>query len=336
MKGIGNIVDEFNAYDSVYIEPQHYKFQAMGQMTTRFEGYTLSAKDGYEVTLAPDVSTTFGPYAGYSLIFLGYTLQLNNLYIGNTKKTFNLSLYTSLLGADFYYRDNRDFHLRSINLDNSSSNRYDFGLNIDFEGLHVKHWGFNTYYIVNHRKHSYPATYNQSTCQKKSAGSPLFGFGYGNYDITMDWGQLENAVKNTVLELPTSSSDNEKIDNITYQCYSLYGGYSYNWAFARNWLFGASASLALSYNKSKGEIFRAYKFYDDFKFANMGLDGLGRMGLVWNNTRLFAGASAQVHSYRYAKDQFSINNMFGTINIYFGVNFGKKKAYRTPGKFFEL
>lgn len=334
--GIEGIVNEFNTYDTAYIEPQHFKFQAMGQMATRFEGYTLNTREGQEITLAPETSTTFGPYAGYSLIFLGYTLQLNNLYIGNAKKTFNLSLYTSLLGADFYYRDNRDFRIRDISVDNVSTKALSPLVGTDFDGFHVKYWGFNTYYIPNHRKHSYPAAYNQSTCQKISSGSALFGIGYRNYAIDMDWMQLDNAIHQQVPDYDPQISEEQKLNNITYHCYSIFGGYSYNWVFAKNWLAGASGSLALSYNKSNGETFRAYRFYEDFKLNNLSIDGIGRFGIVWNNTRLFAGASAQIHSYRYRKDQFSIGNYFGCLNAYFGINFGKKKPYRKQGKFFEF
>ena len=91
MKGIKRFIGEFNTFDTLYIEPQHYKFQAMWQITNSFEQFRLKSGKGNYVDLSPDVNTRMGPYVGYSLIFLGYTLQLNNLYIGNTKKSFNLS-----------------------------------------------------------------------------------------------------------------------------------------------------------------------------------------------------------------------------------------------------
>ena len=109
--GTKRLFDEFNTFDTLYIEPQHYKFQAMGQMTNYYERYSLTYNDGERIEFSPDVSTVIGPYIGYSLIFLGYTLQLNNLYLGNMQKTFNLSLYTSLFGVDFDYRDNNKFRI---------------------------------------------------------------------------------------------------------------------------------------------------------------------------------------------------------------------------------
>ena len=42
---------------------------------------------------------------------------------------------------------------------------------IPFGGLGVSITGLNAYYILNHRKFSYPAAFSQSTCQRKSCGS---------------------------------------------------------------------------------------------------------------------------------------------------------------------
>lgn len=343
MKGIKRFIGEFNTFDTLYIEPQHYKFQAMWQITNSFEQFRLKSGKGNYVDLSPDVNTRMGPYVGYSLIFLGYTLQLNNLYIGNTKKSFNLSLYTALFGVDFYYRDNKKFKIRELFENNKELYLpHDVYENI-FDGFHVKYWGFNTYYIFNHRRHSYPAAYNQSTCQKRSSGSPLAGFGYGKYDISMDWEKLREFIPKEAVGNAESSANSsgilgrdEYFDNLDYESFSLYGGYSYNWVFAKNWLLGTSVTLALSYNKSRGENKINNNFFDDFKFSNMIFDGVGRIGIVWNNTRLFAGAVAQIHSYNYSKEHLMVNNIFGNLNLYVGFNIGKKKKYRSKGKWFEF
>ena len=343
MKGIKRFIGEFNTFDTLYIEPQHYKFQAMWQITNSFEQFRLKSGKGNYVDLSPDVNTRMGPYVGYSLIFLGYTLQLNNLYIGNTKKSFNLSLYTALFGVDFYYRDTKKFKIRELFENNKELYLpHDVYENI-FDGFHVKYWGFNTYYIFNHRRHSYPAAYNQSTCQKRSSGSPLAGFGYGKYDISMDWEKLREFIPKEAVGNAESSANSsgilgrdEYFDNLDYESFSLYGGYSYNWVFAKNWLLGTSATLALSYNKSRGENKINNNFFDDFKFSNMIFDGVGRIGIVWNNTRLFAGAVAQIHSYNYSKEHLMVNNIFGNLNLYVGFNIGKKKKYRSKGKWFEF
>ena len=57
---------------------------------------------------------------------------------------------------------------------------------------------------------------------------------------------------------------------------------------------------------------------------NFNLDGVGRFGIVWNNNKVYAGASTILHSYNYNKQHFSTNNFFGSVNIYVGINFGKR------------
>ena len=321
LRGLRNFINEFNTYDTLYIEPQHYKFQAMCQLTNTYEQFRLRTPEDSQIFLSPEVRTTVGPYVGYSLLFLGYTLQLNNLYIGNAKKSFNLSLYSSIIGIDLHYHNNNSFKIHTITHDDT-----EIEVNAYTDALNVKRWGFNTYYIFNHRRLSYPAAYNQSTCQRRSAGSPLAGIGYSDYDLNISWDKINQ----------TARTANATPQHIQYQAYSAYGGYAYNWVFARNLLLGVSATLTLSYNKTKGEQLRMHHIFRDFKMRNLSVDGLGRLGIVWNNTRFFAGASAQIHSYTYSKHHLSINNTFGNFNIYAGINFGKKKPYRTPGKLFEF
>jgi hypothetical protein len=103
-------------------------------------------------------------------------------------------------------------------------------------------------------------------------------------------------------------------------------GYAYNWVFAKNCLFCASLSMALAYKNSQGET--ATKEERGFDFHNFNIDGIGRFGVVWNNTQWYAGASAIIRSYNYHKSRFSANNIFGSLNFYVGYNFGKRKRYK--------
>lgn len=333
---INSVINEFSNVDTAYIEPQHYKFQVMGLNTNRFEYYHLQMSETSSVTFAPEVSSTFGPYVGYSLLFLGQTFQLNQLYIGDNKKNINFSLYTSLFGGDLSYSENDNYKIRSVSVDNVKVPELENIIGRGFGGFNVKSFSVNLYYIANHRKHSYPATYNQSTCQKVSCGSPLFGIGYSNYSMSLDWDAMEQMAAVYLPGVVLPDDDLLRFNNLTYRTLKLYSGYSYNWVFARNWLLGSSVSVSLNYNNSHGDDYKLYKFFDKFEFKNISVGGLGRVGLVWNNTRMFAGASAQIHAATFHHYKYSINNIFGNANFYVGFNFGKKKAYRTPGKIFEF
>ncbi|MBQ3827537.1 MAG: DUF4421 family protein, partial [Prevotella sp.] len=65
----------------------------------------------------------------------------------------------------------------------------------------------------------------------------------------------------------------------------------------------------------------------DFSFKNVALDATSRIGVVWNNTKWFAGMSLILHSYNYRKQQFSTNNYFGSLNFYVGFNFNRKRGH---------
>ena len=51
-------------------------------------------------------------------------------------------------------------------------------------------------------------------------------------------------------------------------------------------------------------------------------------GLYYTHKNWYAGLSAIVRAYNYKKERFAANNIFGSLNIYAGYNFGAKKEYR--------
>lgn len=327
MGRVTHMINAFNEVDTAYIEPQHYNFTVMAQGTMNYEGYRIKSKEGNSVWLAPENSFRVGPYVGWQWIFYGYTLGIGHRH--NRQRTeWDLSAYSSRIGVDIFYRKSgNDFKIRSVHLvDHPEAQSIK---DVNFSGLSVDIKGFNIYYIVNHKKFSYPAAFGQSTCQKRSAGSLLAGIGYSRHQLEFDYESFDDVLKEHLPSYRTLRADSGLMfRNIAYTDISISGGYAYNYVFARNWLLAASLSVAVAYKQSTGDIVRNTRLFRDFSFENINIDGVGRFGLVWNNTRWYAGASAIVHSYNYRKPQFSANNIFGNINVYFGVNFGKKKKYK--------
>lgn len=325
---------EFNNTDSNYIEPQHYNYTVMLQNTNTYELYSLYTENGQKITFAPDISYRLGPYLGWRWVFLGYTLDLKHINLSSNhtgKKEFDLSLYSSLLGVDLFWRQTgNDYHIQKMTFADSNIDASPMK-GVDFDGIKSTIRGFNLYYIFNHRKFSYPAAYSQSTVQKKSAGSMLLGIGYTRHQLEVDWEKLDGIVRERMAGTGELGIDSTMMfDKVKYTDVSVSCGYAYNWVFAKNWLLNASLSMAVAYNQSKSNTDpRKNSFhFKDFSFNNMNVDGIGRFGLVWNNTHWYVGMSAIAHTYNYKKDQFSTNNSFGSVNFYVGVNFGKKRAYK--------
>ena len=177
--GLYGFVKNFSRVDTNYIEPQHYNYTLMLQNTNTYEIYRISTPNGNVFTFAPQPSIKLGPYAGWRWVFLGYTIDLTHLNDRNTKKEFDLSLYSSQIGIDLFYRKTgNDYKMRYVylgeNVDTSPMK------DISYDGLTASIKGFNIYYIFNHNRFSYPAAFSQSTVQRRSCGSPMVGIGYTN------------------------------------------------------------------------------------------------------------------------------------------------------------
>ncbi|MBP6526638.1 MAG: DUF4421 domain-containing protein [Prevotella sp.] len=322
-----DIVKDFSRIDTNYIEPQHYNYAFMIQNTNTYEIYKLRTGKNMTVTFNPDLSVKFGPYFGWRWIFLGYTLDISHVGGSNNKHEFDVSLYSNQIGLDVFYRTSGDdYHISNLSLEKGYNTS-----NIDgapFSGIKSGIKGFSLYYITNHHKFSYPAAYSQSTCQRISAGSLLFGIGYTSQKLSVDWEALaETMNKYLGKELTESVFDSSLVKGeVNYDDLSLQFGYGYNWVFARNCLFNASLSLALAYKHSSGDSDHKNFTFRDFNFDNFNIDGVTRFGIVWNNTKWYIGSSAILHAYNYHKSNFYTNSVFGSLNFYIGFNFGHKKS----------
>ena len=187
---IRRTVRGFDRTDDDYIEPQHYEFTVMGQITRTFESFILKS-NGQSVRLAPDGLTKIGPYFGWRWFFLGYTFDIKNIGFSQNglRKEFDLSIYSSQVGIDlFYRRTGDDYKIRDVRLGYGIDGRLFEGL--PFAGVNVGITGFNAYYIFNHGRFSYPAAFSQSTCQKISCGSWMAGLGYTDNTLDMNYDKL--------------------------------------------------------------------------------------------------------------------------------------------------
>ncbi len=322
----------FNDIDTGYIEPQHYNYTVMLQNTYTYEAYRIKSESGQSVTFAPKPGIKIGPYVGWRWLFLGYTLDVKHLSSSKKKTEFDLSLYSSMLGIDLYYRKTGDdYRITDAHLgDNVGVDKL---VNTPFSGLSVGIKGFDLYYIFNHKRFSYPAAFSQSTRQKRSCGSLLTGIGYTSHSLSLDYDALKNIVESsenagTVNSNGITLNEDFKFNSVKYQSYSASIGYAYNWVFLRNCLFSASLSAAVAYKNTKADVMKHNKVFEDFNFKNFNFDGIGRFGIVWNNDTWYAGANTILHTYNYKKSRFSSSSYFGSLNIYAGLNFGMKREYK--------
>ncbi len=330
---IGNKFSELNRIDTAYITPQLYDFAFMVQNTNTFENFSVqgTGDNPQRLAFAPNPTFRLGAYFGWKWLFLGYTFDVGGLLTNKSsskqKTEIDLSFYTSMVGIDLFYRKTgNDFRCTNLNSLFVNGVQRPDGISRNFDGLDLQTRGLNVYYIFNHHNFSYPAAFSQTTVQRRSCGSFKLGLSITHHRISFDHSKLDSRL------LPYIDQS-LFFNSVKYNDYCINFGYAYNWVFKRNWLLAASFSPGLSYNVTY------YKSSDDadseekegklhiptFTRDRLNFDFVLRIGLVYNNTKYFAGMSFIVHSFDYSNKTVRLNNSFGSLNFYAGLNFKRKK-----------
>jgi hypothetical protein len=328
---LGEEISDWNRIDTTYITPQQFDWAVMFQNTNTFENFNIRSRGDSKQTLnlAPRPTFRLGGYFGWRWLFLGYTFDMGGL-LGHKsakkqKTSFDLSFYTSRIGLDIFFRETGN----NYKVTNMSSIVTD-GANVSnqFDGLELHTRGMNIYYIFNHHYFSYPAAFSQSTVQRKSCGSFKMGFSFTHHKLSLDQSRISS-------ELLPYIDKSLLFNSVIYNDYNINFGYAYNWVFAKNFLFCASFSPGFAYNithydaehvDTQEQEEEPKGWLSWFKFRKLSLDYGLRLGLVYNDTKYFAGLSFILHSFDYRNDQIGLNNSFGSLNFYVGFNFKKKKG----------
>ena len=330
---LGEKFNDWNRIDTTYITPQKYNWAVMIQNTNTFENFNIRSRGDSKqmLNLAPRPTFRLGGYFGWRWLFLGYTFDVGGL-LGHKsaqkqKTAFDLSFYTSKVGVDLFYRETGN-NYKVTNL--KSIVKYDPKVPDQFDGLNLQTRGVNIYYIFNHHYFSYPAAFSQSTVQRKSCGSFKLGFSFTHHRLSLDESKISAQLRPYI-------DESLLFNSVIYNDYNINFGYSYNWVFAKNFLFCASFSPGFAYNVTHYDAENTPSTQEDdnqsnllswFKFRKLSIDYIIRLGLVYNDTKYFAGLSFIIHTFNYKNQQIRLNNSFGSLNFYVGFNFKKKKKYR--------
>ena len=219
---------------------------------------------------------------------LSAAVALNPAKMSGTYKDyeFNLNYYSSRISLDFSYQ-------RSESL-TGDVNREDRGEQpMESGDLTLKVVNFAGYYAFNHRHFSYPAAFNQSYIQRRSAGSWLAGISYqGGIIETRDELKARNPNAPTV--------------SIAVGHVGIGGGYAYNWVLGQKWLIHFSLlPTFVVYNRNKMTVNGERKEAQHMRF-NMIFNE--RAAIVYNfSPRYFAGATLVMNNSVFDDDAVVIN-----------------------------
>ena len=312
----------FSDFDTLYISPNRYNYALMATHFSNFEYYSVTSEfpQPQKLSFSPNPHNKIGLYFGWRWIFLGWSVDIDDIYRKTNRKNkgteFDLSLYSSKLGVDIFYRrtgNNYKIHKIRGFYDEIPSDYSE-----DFSGLKVDIKGLNLYSIFNNRKFSYPAAFSQSTNQRRNAGTFIAGFSISKHNLDFDYQQLPAYIQERM-------NPGMKVNKIKYTNANISFGYAYNWVFARNCLACLSLTPAIAYKASDvdAETQEGKAWYSKFN-----LDFLLRAGVVYNNGKYFVGTSFVGKNYNYHRNNFSLDNGFGTLQVYVGFNFHLRKEYR--------
>jgi hypothetical protein len=170
--------------------------------------------------------------------------------------------------------------------------------------LKTTNLGVNFIYVLNSKRFSYKAAFNQTDLQKKSAGSFLWGLGLSSFKIANEEGIIPAEISSTYFV--------DWTDLINFRSYSIYGsfGYAYSWVPFRKAIVTASTSaqIGFRYNQMK---------YVDEGVVNQKKPGLGgevRVSGGYHFPWFYIGAS-------FVQTQFNSDVRFRGLQIANGTSF---------------
>ncbi len=304
--------------DTNFIEADAYRMNVSLNSDIRYDNYTLRGgrDDDKTLTISQRPSYAIGAYIGWEVLTVGWSVNINETFLDRGSKTRNTDLSFSLvgtfLGCDLYYRNYKD-GFRMVKSTGFGDEPYTRD-NREIDGVETKIAGINAWYIFNRRRLAYPAVYAHSSKQKRSCGSFIVGASYTLHDFHLDKGALPDDYDDFI-------EAHSELLEISYHNISIGAGYTYNFAFLENFTANLtllpSAAYHISRLRQTDEQTPIYK--------NLNFDLLAKGGLTYNNGRFFAGCTAQFRTYFNRKDRSSIVNNTGTVSIFAGFNFWRKR-----------
>lgn len=283
----------------------NYVVRPEGRVTLKLRlnqtGNTIHAKgtvnDIYsKADLQTSHKTTLSLAAIYRGIALGVTLNPAKIRGAYKDYEFNLNYYSSRISVDLSYQRASTL---SGDIERGGTQRLEEG-DVSMKVLNVA-----VYYSFNHRRFSYPAAFNQSYIQHRSAGSWLAGLSYQG-------GSIE-----TTDELKEKNPNAPDVRIYTGHV-GIGGGYGYNWVLGKKWLLHFSMlPTFVVYNRNNFTVNGERKRAKHMRF-NMLFNE--RVAIVRNfSPRFFAGATLVMNNSVFDDDVVVVNQNKWRARAFIGV-----------------
>ena len=209
---------------------------------------------------------------------------------------FNLNYYSSKISLDASYQRSSTL---AGDIERNGLQRLESG------DISMKVLNLAGYYTFNNRRFSYPAAFNQSYIQQRSAGSWLAGFSYQGGSIK------------TTDELKEKNPNAPEVRIYTGH-FGIGGGYGYNWVLGKKWLLHFSAlPTFVVYNRNNFTVNGERKNAKHMRF-NMLFNE--RVAVVRNfSPRFFAGVTLVMNNSVFDDDAVVVNQNKWRARAFIGV-----------------
>jgi len=257
------------------------------------------------IKMSSALRTSIGVSASYKGLGFKLSFAPRRLFHKTSDQEYNINYYNNWWGADVSFTNITNFDTE-ISVGRIKSN---FQMNSTrLYGLSV-----NAYYVFNGRKFSYPAAFNNTWIQKRSAGSVIAGINFYK-------GLLTNNINDTKFNLLNEQSI--KMNHI-----AIGGGYAYNYVTRYHWLLHVSAQP--SFMVWKNYTLRVEKdpetgepIVNRLPIQHAQLYMVGRIGAIYSRGHYYIGLMGVVQTYRVGNsDEFAIQNLYWKARAYYAVRF---------------
>ena len=240
--------------------------------------------------------TTISLAANYRGLSIGMAINPAKLKGVYKDYEFNLNYYSSKISLDASYQRSSTL---AGDIERNGLQRLESG------DISMKVLNLAGYYTFNHRRFSYPAAFNQSYIQQRSAGSWLAGFSYQGGSIK------------TTDELKEKNPNAPEVRIYTGH-FGIGGGYGYNWVLGKKWLLHFSAlPTFVVYNRNNFTVNGERKNAKHMRF-NMLFNE--RVAVVRNfSPRFFAGVTVVMNNSVFDDDAVVVNQNKWRARAFIGV-----------------
>lgn len=195
-----------------------------------------------ESSFLPRESRSVGLWAGYRGYGLGYSFSLmksdiSHFSIGATGANYGVNLRIRRFSTNEF-----DAHIYI----NNGKDEFDFQSEaFTADPVNVRTAIFDGFYLLNGKRYSCAAAYDQSVVQVRSAGSLMVGLMW--YQTSLDYSADRNGLIIQMLG---------DVGRVKIHEGSIGVGYAFNWVPAKNWLVNVTAMPLLAvYNRSKAYLY---------------------------------------------------------------------------------